>query len=340
MSSPTGILPATVELDDQLQQYGATLPRDELVVQVNILFHSFDAPRYDRTHPEIRTQLPPLWQEMIQRARGLGGERAWRVLSFGCGTGFEALEVLRALPPGGVAELTCYDNSPEMIARCREKISPLFSSARFCASEEDVRRGDGDYDLLLTNSVLHHLPDARATLAGLLPVLAPDAIWLAGHEPSSRFYRNSECSAAAERFTGEMRREFGWRKFFRLQNYLRRLRKLFGLHHDPWLATAREALRRGWFAREPSPDLIDRLVDFAVPHSPQEVASGRGFDYRTMERDLADDWKLIQARTYGFMCSYPEGELPRRWARISRELAERFPDDGAYFCAVWQRKQE
>jgi SAM-dependent methyltransferase len=106
-------------LQDTLKPYQPQLEIAQLVVEVNKLFHKFDAKDYDRQHPEIHQQLPPIWQEMICLAIDVAETSVWRILDFGCGTGFEAEQLIRNMPEGSIAELTCYDPSPEMLACCQ-----------------------------------------------------------------------------------------------------------------------------------------------------------------------------------------------------------------------------
>jgi hypothetical protein len=103
--------------------------------------------------------------------------------------------------------------------------------------------------------------------------------------------------------------------------------------------TARAALERGLFGRLPSPTMIDRLVDFHVAHSADEAKLGRGFDYAQMQRDFAPAWQPRWFRSYSFMGTQYEATLPVAWQQTCRDLAEKYPQDGANFCAVWQRGQ-
>jgi SAM-dependent methyltransferase len=316
-----------------LRPYQPRRPIAELVVEVNKIYHAFEARDYDRRHPEVTRQLPPLWQEMISHATRVGPSTAWRILNFGCGTGFEAEQLLRTLPRESVVQLTCYDPAPEMLERCRAKIGPLYPAALFCSDLRAVPSGPKPFNLLATNSLLHHLPDPVVTIGSLLPLLAPDAIWLAGHEPSNRFYRNGECLRVYECFQVNHQ----WRRFLVPRNYVRAFKERLGFRGIPAQQAAREAHRKRLFGRVPPPWLIVRLVDFYVANSSEEASSGRGLDFEAMQRDLAGTWKLRWMKSYAFMGPYFEGHLPRRWLRASRALSEKYPLDGANFCTVWQR---
>ena len=317
-----------------LAPYGPQAPLSRLVVEVNKIYHAFEAADYDARHPEITTQLPPLWQAMCRYAVARRpAAAAWRILDFGAGTGFEAEQLLRHLPPGSVAALTCYDPAPEMLARGRARIAPLFPAAVFTTNLEDVSPPEEGYNLLATNSLLHHLPDAVATVTGLLPLLAADALWLAGHEPSNRFHANRACAAAHAAYL----RQYRWRRLLSPGKYWYRVRLLAGQRRDPARLAAQEAHRQGLFGQAPPPALIGRLVDYSVAFTAAEAAAGRGLDFRALARAFAGVWDLRWVRTYAYMGLFYEGDLPQKWARVCRTLAAKYPDDGANFCAIWQR---
>ena len=321
-------------LADILKPFQPQLPIDELILEVNKLFHEFEAKDYDKIHPEIHQQLPPIWREMIDRATSVAKVPQWRILDFGCGTGFEAEQLIKNLPSGSIAELTCYDPSPEMLAFCRTKISPLFPTATFCSDLNSASGAGQSYNLLVTNSLLHHLPDPIETIVNLGDLLTADAIWLAGHEPSSRFYKNAECLKLCNDFEREDNRQ----KYLSLSRYWAAIERAIGLKANPLNQAAAAAVDRGLFNQKPSKLAIDRIVDFHVAHSLDEAASGRGLDFEVMEQKFVDSWKLLWVKTYSFMGSHYDGELPEKWSRLSNDLAQSFPKDGANFCTAWQRR--
>lgn len=313
-----------MEIPDWIAEYGPRVPLEALVEEVNKIFHSFDARQYDREHPEIHQQLPPIWAEMTAQ---LPHADSWNVLDFGCGTGFEASIVLSALHKK-VAKIIAYDPSTEMLAICKTRLAN-FPQVYFCSRIEEIN-SHGPFNLLLTNSLLHHLPNIAETIESLIPNLTPNAVWLAGHEPSSRFYRNNECLNLLERY----RRYYKYAKWFRLGNYAAKLRMILGLH--PLSATANAAYKRGLFSKRPTPSVIDRIVDFHVGHS---VGDGRGLDLETMESYFQRDWTLHWSKTYSFLGLFDSAGVPSRWAQKASQLERQFPSDGANFCMVWDRKQ-
>jgi SAM-dependent methyltransferase len=309
-----------------LAGYGPQVPLQLLIERVNQIFHSFAASRYDREHPEIHQQLPPIWTEMIAQ---LPCGKDFNVLDVGCGTGFESDLLLRAIG-GRVSALTAYDPSPEMIGLCRNRLLE-FPQVSFSAHIEETH-DRGPFNLLLTNSLLHHLPDIEQTVASLMPHLSEDAVWLAGHEPSAGFFRNHECVELLEKY----RRFRKYARWLVIGNYPAMLRRL--VRRSPLCATADVAFERGLFLTRPSPVVIDKLVDFHVLHSGDDVSNGRGLDISRMQTWFKADWNLHWSRTYSFLGPYPYARTPVKWVERARLLEQKFPSDGANLCMVWHRR--
>jgi len=190
--------------------------------------------------------------------------------------------------------------------------------------------------MLITNSLLHHLPDPYATLKELEPHLSNDALWLAEHEPSSRFYANPECVAALEQYQAQVRAT----KYLQPRNYMSRIQKALGVSSHPVYRTAVASTEQGIFKKRPPSHIINAIVDFHLARNRSEAQAGRGFDFKAMQQKLAPRWKMLWATTYSFMEPFYEGNLPPSVQQIARNLATRFPYDGANFTTVWQHKGE
>ncbi|MGA2595856.1 MAG: class I SAM-dependent methyltransferase [Bryobacteraceae bacterium] len=320
-------------LGNLLAPYGPALPLETLAEELNKIYHSFEAPSYDARHPEIHQQLPPLWAEMIGLARQWRPGGRFRILDFGCGTGFEAQQVMLNLGPESIASLTCYDPSSEMLDRCRQALASARVPIRFVRTTEQLMGLDTTYNLVVTNSLLHHLPRPAALLSDLHSIIEPHAIWLAGHEPSARFFRNAECYEVFRDYNQRVSK----RKLFSPGAYLRRARMTMGLDANPAASTATVSQRNGLFQRKPPRSVIGRVVDYHVPHSPDEARDGRGFDFQQLAMVLDSIWRLEWVKSYAFLGQYLETALTPEWQARARSLAAKYPLDGASFCSAWRR---
>lgn len=315
----------------EIEKWRPQLPWDELIIEVNKLYHSIEAGEYDQRHPEVHQQLPPLWKEMVAQALKLL-PTGMHILDYGCGTGFEAQQVLENIPLNRIGSLVCYDPSPEMLSICRNKIQQLYPSALFFDELTNIPK-EKKYNLLLTNSLLHHLPKPLEYIGAIEKDLDADCVWCAGHEPSKRFYKNEACL----RLLAEYNRMRRLKKCFQPNEIFKQIRKLLGNEEGINAQTALESYRRNLFALQPPAQVIGLLVDCHVAHSSTEAEEGRGFSIDEMMRQLDGRWLLSWGKTYSFMGPFSETSLDQKWKNKSASLAEKFPDDGSNFCCVWKR---
>lgn len=314
---------------EQLRPYRPAIALGALVERLNILYHQYEASEYDGVHPEIPERLSVYWKEMVD-VGGRDHRKPWRVLDFGCGTGFEAEQVIQHATPEGISALTCYDSSPAMLERCRLRLAGLYPQAEFTTSLAALLDGGQKFDLLITNSLLHHLQDPLKTVTEVSGLAAGDALWFAGHEPSRRFFLNPECDALYRDF----RRWRLRRRALSPSTYLNRFLPLLGFKLAPAQRAARDAFEEGLFQRKPPGWLVGNLVDSPVARDSTEAAAGGGFDPMRLTEEVAPGWRMLWHATYAYMGPHDEQSLPDEWKEACRGLASQYPADGANFCAV------
>lgn len=108
----------------------------------------------------------------LVEARG-GAARALRIVDLGCGTGTIALLLAERLP---TAQIVGVDLADSMLAIARKKVLARALDARIELVRRDVKATEldaGAFDLVLSNSTMHHLPDPERLLREMKRLAAP-----------------------------------------------------------------------------------------------------------------------------------------------------------------------
>ncbi|MFN8075118.1 MAG: methyltransferase domain-containing protein [Kineosporiaceae bacterium] len=126
--------------------------------------HTWDADAYAEAASFVPVSGRPLL-EALPLGPGV------RVLDLGCGDGVLTAEIAAA-----GAEVVGVDASPEMVAAARAK--GLDARLADAAVLPEPAALGGEFDAVLTNAVLHWVPDTRAVLDGVRRVLRPGGVFV------------------------------------------------------------------------------------------------------------------------------------------------------------------
>ena len=138
---------------------------------------------------EREYRLDPVYtSELWQKIGDLGLERSrWErldVLDVCSGAGFLSYHLLRRCEP---RSLTCLDISHHEVAAARALLDPREQRTRIEFRVDDVLNldpKDGQFDVVIGNSFLHHFPDVGRALERLCQVLRPGGVFAPLHEPT------------------------------------------------------------------------------------------------------------------------------------------------------------
>lgn len=162
-----------------------------LVLRVNELFHDLEGAAYADVHPEIFERERERWDTLLaEYVTGL--PRPLRCLDVGCGTGFVSERLLQRLHSGD--SLVCADISQTMLDICRKRFGDnpeKITINTLKLAHEHLDLENSSVDVVMMNSVLHHVPNSGLFLAELSRVLAPGGLLMIGHEPNNLFWRNA-----------------------------------------------------------------------------------------------------------------------------------------------------
>lgn len=317
------------QIQAYLESLGVQGSASQFIGRVSNLYHEAESAYYDQIHPELLDAVA-IWQTCLATIAPELPERL-TVLDVGAGTGFASAVVAAALAPR-VARIVCLDPSAAMLAKARTRLRNLQPEPRFvvgdigCLSDREPR-----FDLIVTNSVLHHLPDIQAFLAQLARLLRPKGFYVAGHEPSREFFQRP----AILRWTAAYRK---WRRLRRLVTPSRHWNRIAGreVAADPEAATSAALVEQGLLSQPLPPGVIRQLIDIHVPGAPgsglglglpgldpADILSGGGFHER-----VSISYSHIKDST---------AQMGPLWRQVDRWLARRYPRGGSNFLIAAQR---
>lgn len=172
-------------------------------IEYNRAVHDRIADSYDERHVEIynpteQSRLRDALARMLDLARS--GTQAPRVLDFGAGTG----NVSRHLIDLG-ADVVAADVSPQSLVRLERKLARSGTLETLVLNGKDLGGvPDASFDLVVTYSVLHHVPDYLGAVMEMLRVIRPGGLLCIDHEVCPSFWT---ADAAYLSYLGELDKE-------------------------------------------------------------------------------------------------------------------------------------
>lgn len=138
----------------------------ERVLEPEVMDTEQDAAEYDAIdHSAVNREFARQALETCPRAR--------RVLDLGTGTALIPIQLVLLAPN---VEITAVDLAQQMLALARSNISAAGLGAQIYLEERDVKNtgfDSGDFDLIMCNSVVHHLPDAVPLFREIARLMGP-----------------------------------------------------------------------------------------------------------------------------------------------------------------------
>ena len=330
----------TGPIAELMARHGVTASEDEFLALVSNALHELEAPIYDGRHPEVALQVGPAFSEFLTDVVSSSDGRRLRILDVGCGTGF-ASELILDKIGGQVAELVCSDISPHMLERCRRKLAGR-AAVRFVLGDVRLVAGQSrPFDLVVSCSVVHHIPHFHRFLGLVGDLVSTKGFYMMMHEPSSRFYKNPQVREPFDAFS-RRRRYRRLARFVDPRTYGRWLGRRLGIS-KPALSleeqTSRLLVSRRVTCSPLTAGEIRQLVDVHVPpiHDGSVALGLPGFDPHELASECLPQFTVRKFRSYGYFGTHFIENLPEYWQQRANEVAQKYPADGAQFCALLQK---
>lgn len=296
---------------------------------VNVCFHRFESEVYDETHRDMWETLPGQIELLANDCLRQNLPDRIRMLDVGCGTGLATDSLLRSALDSRVKEIDLLDTSSAMLARAEKRRQEWGRPGRTVEGIIEALPPGAAYDLIITCSVLHHVPDLASFLKAVAGLQSgPGAIFIHLQDPNGDFDKDRKKLERVAEFSPIAIPDSLAR--FNPKRILRRLmREITGKQGQDYLSkTNRELIRTGIISKPLSTDEIFSITDIHV--------HGGGISIEKMKTWLPD-YDLLSQRSYGFfgvLGSHLPSALKRREDRYSQDGEL----NGEHVMGAWRRR--
>lgn len=160
----------------------------EQIHKANIEVHRSEAKYYEAIHPEVygKKEQKRVWTQLKAIDKQISDNQK-RALDVGAGTGNLTGKLLEM----GYC-VTATDISPEMCAILKKKYAEYIPEKLLVINSpiEALSFKEGEFDLICSYSVLHHLPDYKTALTTLCGYLKKGGVVYIDHEASPYYWAN------------------------------------------------------------------------------------------------------------------------------------------------------
>lgn len=283
--------------------------------RVNELLYHYESQEYDKRHPE--TMLGDrLWWEAFGERYIRKSDVRLKILDIGTGTGLVPLCLQRYLKDPFC--FICYDISEGMLKEARNRLK---ESSSFCFIKGDAAVlpfSSEVFDIVIFNSLLHHLLNYKQFLRECNRVLKRDGIIAFAHEPNREFLKSRLCRILSTLYN----------LIFPI-NITKELQKKVNA----------ELTKERLIEKDLSREEIRRLVEF---HSPMEqsrlkVDSSKGFIADELLMDDFIGYNVLESSEYSTYFHRPFFEKAKLMSLAVRSMRKFIFKRGNLFRMVLQK---
>ncbi|MEZ5351884.1 MAG: class I SAM-dependent methyltransferase [Bryobacteraceae bacterium] len=317
-------------LSPLVPRYGVRCSLEEFQAAVNLVFHDIEAEVYDDIHQDMWLSLPRQYELLAADVMKLNPAKPLRMLDIGCGTGLSSELLMRTQLGAHIGSLHLIDTSPKMLGLARKRLSAHPLEIRETNGFISGLTEAGSFDVILTCSVLHHIPDLPAFLADVRRLQRPGGVFLHLQDPNADAIEGAALQQRTQAYEA-------WKKPL-LPKPLQRLRpsraipaiwrRVTGTQPKSYLERVNdELLKRGVIAKPMAEQDIWAVTDI-------RIFSGEGVSASSLAENLPG-YRNVSTRTYAFF-SVLASSLPPKMAKEEESLIDAGSRDGSYLAAAWQ----
>jgi SAM-dependent methyltransferase len=311
-----------------MRRHGITSTPAEFHAAVNVCFHRFESEVYDEVHQDMWNSVPQEVELLASDCLKDQGPSPLRMLDIGCGTGLALDSVMRSSLGPRVKEIDLLDTSTAMLARAQKRREQWGKTGRTVEGIVESLPSGVSYDLIITCSVLHHVPDLASFLKAVdsLQTGVPGALFIHLQDPNGDFLddpmRAKRATEMAPAIPDSLAR-------FKPARILARLkREIKGEQGQDYISkTNRELMQTGIISSPLSVEEIFSITDIHVRDG--------GISIDRMKAWLPA-YQLVSRRTYGFF-GVLSSTLPPALRQREDQYSQAGELNGEHISAAWRR---
>ncbi len=312
-----------------LERHGGKCTPAEFHQAVNVTYHEFESEVYDRDHANMWQSLPSQFALLVDDwlAATPAPPSGLRLLDVGCGTGLATDCVLKTRVGAAAASVHLLDTSPSMLRRATERSRKWNVAVTSQEGLLDSVPGEKRFDVIVTCSVLHHIPHLEPFLTAVRKLQADGGVFLHLQDPNGDFAADPELLRRMSQYSPRLFPEWLYR--FTPRRIMGRIaRELTGRQGlDCVSKTNRVLLGTGMIK---TPLSVRELFEITDIHVQDET----GVSIARMKSWLPD-YDCLSQRSYGFMGELASS-LPPRWRKVEDDLIAARALNGLHTSAIWK----
>ncbi|RLJ79699.1 class I SAM-dependent methyltransferase [Pedobacter alluvionis] len=304
--------------------------------KVNLTFHNIEAKYYDKIHAEMWINLPEQVDRIINHLSAWLNEQKIqkiKVLDLGCGTGLAAQLLIDSLVGRKIASMFLLDPSHAMLERAKKRSLkwniPINSR---CGYIEDV---DEKFDLIITSSVLHHIPDIPQFISDIENRLNANGVFISLHDPLAEAIDSETYQNRTARLIQTTRANFQNRTL--KQKIIGKIIRILkgNIKLETYIAEVnQELIHLNVINTHLTPAEIWSITDIHVEGLP--YSANNGISLKNLEESVKE-LSLAYFNTYCFFGTL-KSDLPEEYKAEENNLTLTDDKFGRNFNSMWIRK--
>ena len=312
-----------------MYRHGVRCTAEEFHAAVNITFHNFESEVYDSEHADMWGSLPRELDRLAGDCAKIAGNHGeLNLLDIGCGTGLATDSLLKSELGSKIKYIDLLDTSRFMLAQAAKRAAGWNRPFTIYEGLIDALPREKKYSLIVTCSVLHHVPDLAAFLRAVRSLQADDGMYIHLQDPNGDYASDTEYLQRVAQMKSRKLLPDALYRFTPKRAVSRIYQKLTGKRDDSYCAKTNRALLNAGFVSTPlSVAEIYSITDI-------HVLDGTGISIRQMKHWMPD-YDLISMRSYAFFGTL-WSNLPSKLKRKEEELSRDKALNGMHIGAAWK----